>query len=59
MKAARAAARATARTNAEKYAAEYAADDLNIIKQKRDAKAAGSVFCESEAKLAFVIRTRG
>lgn len=54
-----AAKRAVASKNAEKYAAEYAAADAALIKSKRDAKKAGNIFVEPEAKIAFVIRIRG
>merc|ERR1740130_615449 len=45
--------------NAEKYANEYAATEAATIKAKRDAKKAGNFYVEPEAKIAFVIRTRG
>ena len=45
--------------NAEAYAKEYAAADAATIKAKRDAKKAGDFYVEPEAKIAFVIRTRG
>lgn len=54
-----AAKRKEALANAQKYAKEYAAADAALVKSKRDAKKAGSFFVEGEAKLAFVIRTRG
>merc|ERR1712194_284157 len=40
-------------------AAEYASIDKSLIRQRRQAKAAGNYFCEPEAKLMFVIRIRG
>lgn len=46
-------------SKAEKYMKEYAAADAATIKAKRDAKAAGNFYVEPEAKIAFVIRTRG
>merc|ERR1719183_1076253 len=55
----RAAARKTAYANAEKYYNEYSAADKALIKAKRDAKAAGTFFVESEPKVAFVIRIKG
>ena len=45
--------------NAEKYYKEYEAAEKAMIDSKRKAKAEGNFFVESEAKLAFVIRTRG
>merc|ERR1712060_122985 len=47
-KAARAAARTAAAANAAKYAKEYA-----------DADKAGNFYVEAQAKIAFVVRTRG
>jgi len=58
-KADRKAKRTTACANAEKYAQEYATADAALIKNKRDAKKAGNIFVEPEAKIAFVIRIRG
>jgi large subunit ribosomal protein L7e len=55
----RAAARKVACTNAEKYHKEYVAADAAAIKSRRDAKKAGNFFVDAEAKVAFVIRTRG
>jgi len=43
----------------EKYTKEYADQDRAVIDAKRSAKNAGNIFVEDEAKLAFVIRTRG
>jgi len=51
--------RSVALKNAEKYHAEYAKADADLIKNKRDAKKAGSFFVEGEAKIAFLIRIRG
>ena len=45
--------------NAAKYAKEAADADAKLIADKRAAKAAGNFFVESDAKVAFVIRTRG
>ena len=58
-KADRATARKAALANAEKYDKEYTAADAALIKNKRDAKAAGSFFVEAEPKVAFIIRMRG
>ena len=55
----RAAARKAATESAKKYAAEYAKDDKDMIDAKRAAKAKGHYFVPAEAKIAFVIRTRG
>ena len=55
----RAAARKAATANAKKYAEEYAKDDQEMIDAKRNAKAKGHFFLPAEAKIAFVIRTRG
>ena len=55
----RAAARKVAMTNAEKYFKEFQEADAALIKAKRDAKAKGSFFVESEPKVAFVIRIKG
>jgi large subunit ribosomal protein L7e len=55
----RAAARKVALANAEKYFKEYQAADLKLIKDKRDAKAAGNFFVEGEAKVALLTRIRG
>jgi hypothetical protein len=52
-------ARTAAAANAVKYAAEYAKEDQDLIDNKRAAKKAGNFFVEGEAKIAFVIRTRG
>merc|ERR1712216_453776 len=41
------------------YAAEYASQEASLVRQRRQAKAAGNYFCEPEAKLMFVIRIRG
>lgn len=58
-KKARAAARKAAGENAKKYAAEYAKADKDLVDAKRNAKAAGNFYVEAQAKIAFVIRTRG
>merc|ERR1719367_1981059 len=55
----RAAARKTAEANAKKYADEYAASDKAEIDAKRKAKSEGNFYIPAEAKIAFVIRTRG
>merc|ERR1712071_650649 len=44
---------------AAQYQAEYASIDKSLIRQRRQAKAAGNYFCEPEAKLMFVIRICG
>ena len=58
-KKARAEARKTAAANAVKYAAEYEKADRDVIDAKRAAKKAGNFYVEAQAKIAFVIRTRG
>lgn len=58
-KVARAAARKEAEANAQKYFNEYQAADDALIKNKRDAKAAGSFFVEGQPKVALIVRTRG
>ena len=58
-KKARAEARKAAAANAVKYAAEYAKADKDVIDAKRAAKKAGNFYVEAQAKIAFVIRTRG
>ena len=58
-KAARTAARKTATANAVKYAKEYADADRALIDAKRAAKKDGNFYVEAQAKIAFVIRTRG
>lgn len=55
----RAEKRKVAHDNAKKYAEEYAAADQKLVADKRKAKAEGSFFVEGQAKIAFVIRTRG
>jgi hypothetical protein len=45
--------------NAEKHHKEYTSSQAALVDAKRKAKAAGNFFVEPEAKLAFVIRTRG
>lgn len=59
IKNARAASRKAAAANAVKYAAEYAKDDKDLIDAKRAAKKAGNFYVEAQAKIAFVVRTRG
>jgi len=44
---------------AEKYVKEYRSTERNLIRLRRQAKAAGNFFREPEAKLAFVVRIRG
>merc|ERR1711935_637142 len=44
---------------AAKYQAEYASIEKTLIRQRRQAKAAGNYFCEPESKLMFCIRIRG
>merc|ERR1719183_2493130 len=46
-------------SRAAEYAAEYASEEKSLVRQRRQAKAAGNYFCEPEAKLMFVIRIRG
>eukprot|EP00493_Phyllostaurus_siculus_P026292 UN26637 len=55
----RKAARALALSNAEKYQKEYAAADKALADGKRAAKKEGKFFVEAEAKVAFLIRTKG
>jgi len=55
----RAAKRTAATANGKKFAEEYAKEDADLIKAKRDAKAAGNYYVDAQAKIAFVIRTRG
>ena len=55
----RAAARKAAEANAKKYADEYAASDKAEIDAKRKAKSEGNFYVPAEAKIAFVLRTRG
>ena len=45
--------------NAEKYYKEYQDTERGIIDAKRNSKASGNFFVEPEAKVTFVIRTRG
>jgi uncharacterized Rmd1/YagE family protein len=45
--------------NAYKYYNEYETQQLSLVVAKRQAKNSGNFFVEPEAKLAFVIRTRG
>lgn len=51
--------RKTLAANAEKYYKEYNNQQLSLVEARRKAKNAGNFFVEPEAKLAFVIRTRG
>jgi len=44
---------------AAKYAAEYASQERDLVRMRRQARAAGNYFAEPEAKLMFVIRIRG
>lgn len=44
---------------AAQYEAEYASQDRSLIRQRRQARAAGNYFAEPESKLMFVIRIRG
>mmetsp|Transcript_59933 Transcript_59933/g.121679 ORF Transcript_59933/g.121679 Transcript_59933/m.121679 type:complete len:240 (-) Transcript_59933:50-769(-) len=44
---------------AEAYAKEYIAEEKEIIRLKREAKAAGGFYCEPEHKLLFVVRIKG
>merc|ERR1712224_40754 len=59
---AQAASRATRRgqyQRASKYAREYKSNERSLVRQRRQARAAGNYFVEPEAKLMFVIRIRG
>jgi len=51
--------RKTYAANAEKYAKEYKEAEKAAVIAKRAAKKEGGFFVEDEAKIAFVIRTRG
>jgi large subunit ribosomal protein L7e len=44
---------------AAQYQAEYASQERDLIRLRRQARAAGNYFAEPEAKLMFVIRIRG
>jgi 60S ribosomal protein uL30 len=44
---------------AEKYVKQYRSAERDIVKLKRQAKAAGNFYVEPESKLAFVVRIRG
>jgi len=44
---------------AEKYAGEYRSAERDVIRLKRQAKAAGNYYVEPESKLIFAIRIRG
>jgi len=46
-------------TRAAEYTAEYASQERSLIRQRRQARAAGNYFAEPESKLMFVIRIRG
>lgn len=59
---AQAASRATRRgqyQRAAKYAREYKSNEADLVRLRRQAKAAGNYFVEPEPKLMFVIRIRG
>merc|ERR1719242_2272202 len=58
-KAARAAARTAAAAAATKYAKEHADADKSLVDAKRAAKKNGDFYVEAQAKIAFVVRTRG
>ena len=51
--------RKLALANAEKYYKEYQDADRSVIENLRKAKKEGSFWVAPEAKVAFVIRTRG
>lgn len=59
VKAARTTARKDHAAKAAKYAKEASDAAQKLVDDKRAAKAAGNFFVEAEAKVAFVIRTRG
>merc|ERR1711981_987653 len=44
---------------AAKYAAEYKSNERDLVRLRRQAKAAGNYYVEPEPKLMFVIRIRG
>ncbi|CAD7697710.1 unnamed protein product [Ostreobium quekettii] len=44
---------------AQQYVKEYTARERELIRMRREAKAAGGFYVEPEAKLAFVIRIKG
>merc|ERR1712166_871190 len=46
-------------TRAAQYAKEYTSQDKELIRQRRQAKAAGNYYAEPETKLMFCIRIRG
>merc|ERR1719181_2039159 len=59
---AQAASRATRRgqyQRAAKYAAEYKSNESQLVRLRRQAKAADNYFVEPEPKLMFVVRIRG
>ena len=58
-KAKRAASRTAAAAAATKYAKEYADADKALIDAKRAAKKNGDFYVEAQAKIAFIVRTRG
>jgi len=58
-KKARVASRTAAAKNAAAYAKEYAEADKANVDAKRAAKKAGNFHVEAQAKIAFVVRTRG
>ena len=58
-KAVRAESRKKAAANATRYAQEYADADKAIVDAKRAAKKDGNFYVDAQAKIAFVVRTRG
>lgn len=58
-KKARVESRKAAAAAATKYAKEYADADKAVVDAKRAAKKAGNFYVDAQAKIAFVIRTRG
>jgi len=44
---------------AEKYVKEYRASERMLVAARRQAKAAGNIYANPEAKVAFVVRIRG
>ena len=58
-KAKRAASRTAAAAAATKYAKEYADADKALVDAKRAAKKNGDFYVEAQAKIAFIVRTRG
>jgi 60S ribosomal protein uL30 len=55
----RATKRKTIFKRAEKYAQEYRSQERDVIRLKRQAKAAGNYYVEPEAKLILAVRIRG